>query len=262
MPKKPVYIFADDETEELRQALSLTDERIEVRAIEKIPECLQRGDADAVVLDCGFEPRDGLLLLSEIKSAAPHVPVIFVTDKGSEEIAVQAFRRGAIDYFKKPVNIQLFKSAVENVLKIARTHSEERPYIDKYTGDGQAPSLSLSTDMPVSLLRAVRYIERHLSTRLRLEELAKEARLSKYHFCRVFKRHTGISAKEFVTRVRIERAKELLARRDDHTITMIAAKVGFISPTRFSMYFKKLTGVSPSSYKLSCKVDHCAILKS
>ena len=98
------------------------------------------------------------------------------------------------------------------------------------------------------MLDIVEYIETNYSQKLTLESLAHQAGYSKYHFARLFKEITGISAMEFVNNVRCDIAKSKLAYEED-SISRICHDVGFSDNTYFSYIFKKNCGQTPSSYR-------------
>lgn len=83
---------------------------------------------------------------------------------------------------------------------------------------------------------------------LDLDELARAAHFSRYHFLRAFRRAFHATPHEYLTRKRIERAKELLAS-DELTVTEICFEVGFESLGSFSTLFHKIVGWSPSIYR-------------
>ncbi len=99
-----------------------------------------------------------------------------------------------------------------------------------------------------SLLRARELIDAHFDQPLDLEELARAAHFSRYHFLRAFRRAFHATPHEYLTRKRIERAKELLAQ-SELTVTEICFEVGFESLGSFSMLFHKVVGWSPSIYR-------------
>lgn len=103
---------------------------------------------------------------------------------------------------------------------------------------------------PAPVLRARKYIEQNVSTSLRLDEVARSAGLSTTYFSRMFKRTTQIGFSEYVSRVRIEQAKELLLN-PNMQVQEVAFAVGFGSVHHFNRIFKKLTGVPPGEYRQS-----------
>jgi AraC-like DNA-binding protein len=99
-----------------------------------------------------------------------------------------------------------------------------------------------------SLRRARELIDAQYTQPLDLDELARTANFSRYHFLRLFRRAFHTTPHEYLTRKRIERAKELLAQ-SEFTVTEICFEVGFESLGSFSMLFHKLVGWSPSIYR-------------
>jgi AraC-like DNA-binding protein len=81
-----------------------------------------------------------------------------------------------------------------------------------------------------------------------LPDVAAHANLSPYHFLRVYKRAYGETPHEFLTRLRIGRAKTLLAR-GNHNVTEACFEVGFSSLGSFSTLFASRVGLSPSEYR-------------
>jgi AraC family transcriptional regulator len=95
--------------------------------------------------------------------------------------------------------------------------------------------------------RVREYIEHHLGDAIGLEELARVAGVSRFHFARQFRARTGESPMSYVLRTRIERAKTLL--RDSRTrIIDIAAELGFADQSHFARTFRRLVGMPPSAY--------------
>lgn len=100
---------------------------------------------------------------------------------------------------------------------------------------------------PWALRRVMAHLDASLAEPLTLDELAGVARLSTYHFARAFKASTGIPPHRWIQMRRIERAKELLARRGMRVID-VAAAVGYENPSRFAKLFRRETGISPRCF--------------
>jgi AraC family transcriptional regulator len=91
------------------------------------------------------------------------------------------------------------------------------------------------------------YIEEHLAEQIPLLTLARLAKLSPYHFSRVFKKSFGVSPHRYHVARRIARAKELLTQRTS-SVTEIGLKLGFSETSAFSAAFRRETGLTPSRY--------------
>lgn len=101
---------------------------------------------------------------------------------------------------------------------------------------------------PPMIKRAREFIETHITEELSLEQVARAVHASSFYFCKMFKKYTGLNFTDFVSRTRIERAKNLLLN-PNLRISEIAFEVGFQSLTHFNRVFKKVVGESPSDYR-------------
>lgn len=92
------------------------------------------------------------------------------------------------------------------------------------------------------------YLAVSYANSITLTDLAKVVHLSASHLSRIFKNNLGVTFVDVLTKIRIERAKELLENKD-LSIQFISNRVGFSSPDYFSSTFRKLEGISPSQYR-------------
>jgi AraC-like DNA-binding protein len=111
------------------------------------------------------------------------------------------------------------------------------------------PGTTPRTELSLALLRKARdRIDRDYAEPLDINVLAAEAHCSRYHFMRSFQAAYGESPGLYLTRRRIERAKDLL-RSANLTVTEVCFLVGFSSLGSFSRRFSELVGMSPSAYR-------------
>ncbi len=104
-----------------------------------------------------------------------------------------------------------------------------------------------AADEQPSMERSIAYLENHYSEKITREQLAAIAGVSRSHYSIQFKQLTGFSPNEYLSRLRVHRAKELLISGSD-TLREIALKVGYKDEFYLSRRFKQYTGASPSSY--------------
>jgi AraC-like DNA-binding protein len=98
------------------------------------------------------------------------------------------------------------------------------------------------------IVRAKEYIAAHQAEDLNLAQVAKAVNTSTFYFCKIFRRMTGLNFTDYVSRVRVEKAKNLLLNRNLR-VSEIAYEVGFQSLTHFNRVFKRILGVSPTKYR-------------
>ena len=104
------------------------------------------------------------------------------------------------------------------------------------------------TAEPPVITRAKHFIHEHQSEDLSLGQVAKAVNTSTFYFCKMFKKATGLNFTDYLSRVRIEKAKNLLLN-PNLRISEIAYEVGFQSLTHFNRVFKKIVGQSPTEYR-------------
>ncbi|MCY9660919.1 response regulator [Paenibacillus chondroitinus] len=91
-------------------------------------------------------------------------------------------------------------------------------------------------------------IEQRYAENLQIGDIAKEVYLSSTYMCLLFKQETGETINEFLTKVRIEKAKELLSD-PRNKFYEVCFMVGYSDPSYFSKLFKKYVGLTPSAYR-------------
>ena len=101
---------------------------------------------------------------------------------------------------------------------------------------------------PPVIAKAKKYIEEHQTEEISLSAVAKAVNTSSFYFCKLFRKVTGINFTDYVARLRIERAKNLLLN-PNLRISEIAFEVGFQSLTHFNRVFKRILGESPTEYR-------------
>ena len=96
--------------------------------------------------------------------------------------------------------------------------------------------------------RAKEYITLHYQKDISLDDVSREVDISPYYFSKLFKEATGENFIDYLTNMRIDKAKELLDNTD-LSMKEICVEVGYSNPNYFSRIFKKIVGVTPTEYK-------------
>jgi AraC-like DNA-binding protein/ligand-binding sensor protein len=98
---------------------------------------------------------------------------------------------------------------------------------------------------PPKITKAKQYIHERQAEDISLTEVARAVNTSSFYFCKMFKKYTGLNFTDYVARVRIEKAKNLLLN-PNLRVSEVAYEVGFQSLT----HFRKQCGISPTEYRL------------
>ena len=109
-----------------------------------------------------------------------------------------------------------------------------------------------ATHEPEAVRNAKAFIHDHLAEPMSLEAVAGAVNVSPFHFCKLFKRSTGLTFTDFVNRARVEKAKRLLMRPAAR-ITEVAYDVGFQSLSHFNRSFRRIAAESPSEFRMRMK---------
>src|SRR5262245_4965631 len=98
------------------------------------------------------------------------------------------------------------------------------------------------------IVQAKLFIDNHYCEKINLNDIAGEAYFSNYHFMRLFRMAYQKTPHEYLTTLRLQKARELLSGSDKNIID-ICFEVGFESAASFTSLFKRFSGVTPSTYR-------------
>ncbi|WP_054956201.1 response regulator transcription factor [Paenibacillus dakarensis] len=208
---------------------------------------LQHHHADILLTDIRMPEIGGLELLERLNSLS-HQPVVIIMSGHSEfDYARQGLRYGAVDYLLKPLDKRKMIEAVELALKrgdkLGRIEQMEKLVDPKLLEAVQQEKVC-----NVQVKEALRYLDDHLNETISLRDIADHLHLNSSYFSVLFKEQVGLTFSEYVTRRRVQRAKELLANTA-YSITEIAEQVGYSTPKYFVKVFRDHENMSPGQYR-------------
>jgi YesN/AraC family two-component response regulator len=251
-PSLATVLVVDDDAA-LRESLSAALDppfRVVAAATGKAARgLLLHNTVDLALIDYVLPDTSGLRLLESLQRLRPELPIILITGFGSEDLAVEAFRSGIRDYLKKPFTASELLRRVSRAL-LFRHSAEAAPAPCAAQGPQPSPLLGAPGGLNQNLERAIRFVDMYLDDDITLTQVAQEAGMSKFHFCRVFRHHIGLTFREFVARRRIGRALELL-RDGQRSVTEVCFAIGFKNLSHFGRVFRQLVGRPPSAYRRS-----------
>jgi two-component system response regulator YesN len=141
-------------------------------------------------------------------------------------------------------------NSIETILMSIHTVEQLKEQVKKIL----LPALDFRSNLASSHHRGmIHHIKEYIESRfmdpdMSLQEVAAKANLSPSHFCVIFAQEAGQTFKEYLTELRIKRAKELL-RTTSLGATEISCRVGYSDPHYFSFVFKKNTNLSPTEFR-------------
>jgi AraC-like DNA-binding protein/ligand-binding sensor protein len=107
---------------------------------------------------------------------------------------------------------------------------------------------------PPPIKRAKEFIEERKTENISMRDVAKVVNVSTFYFCKMFKKATGLTFTEYLSHVRISKAKNLLLN-PNLRISEIAYDIGYQSLTHFNRTFHRIVGQSPSAYRKAVITD-------
>lgn len=114
--------------------------------------------------------------------------------------------------------------------------------VEHYTCDTKNPDSSSYKNEIIT--DAITYINDMIDTNIALEDLAKSVSMSKYHFLRLFKHHTGATPHNYIMAKRVQKATEMIIAGVD--LSEASYSAGFSDQSHFTRSFKKVYGYTPS----------------
>lgn len=212
----------------------LEDAKNGLEAIEKA----RANKPNIILMDIRMPKKTGLEAQKEIISFLPKVQTIILTAYSDFNFAQEAIKYGVADFLLKPVRPTELKVSIEKTIDYL-TRVDVQAF-------NQQNELSYQDSNPIAIV--IKYIERNISEEITLANSAKVVHLSPQYLSRYFKKETGLTFTEYVTKVKIERAKKLITQTNK-PVYRIALELGFNDAAYFSKVFLKYAKVTPLQFK-------------
>lgn len=203
---------------------------------------------DVIISDIAMPIKDGFELCKTLKEdvRTSHIPIILLTARDSLQDKATGYSLGADSYITKPFSGKLLLSRVENLIEkkektskiiSLNTENKKNEYIESLSNlDNEF--LKKVTDIIIKNLD---------SEKIDVVFLADQMNMSHSSFYRKIKALTGMTANEFLRKIKIRNAEELLIT-GKYSISEVAYSVGMSSMAYFRQCFKEEFGISPSEY--------------
>jgi len=202
---------------------------------------------DLILSDLMMPIMDGYQLLEKLKSndATRHIPVVMLTARAELKDKLKALRIGVDDYVVKPFEEEELMVRIENLLRNQTTRSTVAAAEVVLT-----QAVSLLTQEDQKWLEAFEgFVQKNLSNDfISVPFLAKQFTMSESTLLRKLKRLIGLTPIQYLTEIRLEKAKQLIENRTYNSIAKVAYQIGYADVNSFSRAFKRRYGKQPSLY--------------
>lgn len=250
---KPVLLVVEDNNE-IRDYISesLSDRFEVMTAIEGEEGCKVAFSRipDIIISDIMMPGMDGISFCKKVKEdiRTSHIPLILLTAKGSLRDKEEGYISGADSYLTKPFSARLLRSRIDNLLDNRRKLAEQFKLQLKLDSKSVLLNQSLSQLDREFIVNVTQLIEDNLEQeKIDVGFLSDALSMSSSTLYRKIKALTGISTNEFIRKIRMKRAEQLLLT-GKYTVSEVGYQVGMNSPIYFRQCFKEEFGMAPSDY--------------
>jgi len=152
-------------------------------------------------------------------------------------------KRARRAYFETPVlNAERFQAAVRLLEVFTQFLAEV----------ASRQALACTETEPEAVTNAKQFVQCHVEESITLSQVVQHVKVSRFYFCKLFKKATGMTLTEYVARVRIEKAKALLSD-PSRRISEVVFDAGFGSIPHFNSLFKRHVGMPPTAYRAALR---------
>jgi len=210
----------------------------EIYALEQQP--------DIIITDLMMPEMNGIELCHRIKNNIniSHIPVILLTANDNIENEKKGYKERVDAYIVKPFHWDILLFRIQNLMeqKVQRHKTFEKEL------KVSASNITISSLDERFLKKILDLVEKNMSnSEYSIEDLSSDMAMSRANLYRKINSITGNTPTDFVKNIRLKRAAELIIQ-GELTITEVAYKVGFSTPSHFSQSFKRMFGVVPTNY--------------
>ncbi|BCS85308.1 hybrid sensor histidine kinase/response regulator [Prevotella herbatica] len=248
---KPTIMVVDDDTEVVNylQTLLVPYYNVVYRFdAESAYKTISEDEPNLILSDVIMPDKTGYELCREIKENLQlcHIPLILVTAKATVENQVEGLNTGADAYITKPFDPKLLLAMIHSLLA---NREKVRQLLINSTQTDEIDEKALSPQDKNFMDQLYQIMENELSNpELDVGHLTDMLHISRTKLYYKMKGLTGTNPSVFFKTYKLNRAAELI-REGCYTMSEIADRTGFNTPSHFSTSFKKQFGVSPSEYK-------------
>lgn len=244
------FLFVDDEDLIRELFVDILDfenygfklEKCLLSAEETLEYLKEHNNIDLVITDIKMGGMSGVELCEEIRKNNSDIELVIMSGYKEFEYAQKAIRYGVFDYLLKPTTY----NDLDTLFNKLKLHYKNKKY--KLTGNDLTDNVDYHYTHLVDTIKT--YIKENYHSDISLEDVAKHVSMNSAYLSRFFKQQTGCNFIDYLSKVRINQAKELL---QDNTIKVyeVCNMVGYKNTRHFYKIFKQIVGLTPSEFRNS-----------
>ena len=215
-------------------------------------EVFEREQPQIAILDIEMPGINGLEVARKIRESGRDCAIMFLTGFDKFSYAKQAISVRALEYLLKPYNEQELIYAVEEAMQYAARFAKQETRKESKAEEVPQPREEGNESLRLSLIREdIRtYIGKNYREDISMQSAAQTMGYSEAYFCKLFKQCFRVNFSAYLNEYRIEKAKAMMA---DPRINIkdIGAACGYSDSNYFARVFKRITGQTPSDYRLT-----------
>ena len=194
---------------------------------------------DLIITDIRTPKMDGIEMLKALRAEGNQAHAIILTAYNDFEYARSGIQLRVADYLLKPFSDRDLENAIRRLHKEMGNPAQAVPSL--------LPTVAIANQY---VQDALHYIAGHYAQDMTITDIADALCISESRLSHLFKKDTGHTITDYLTRTRIQTAMELLC---NHRLKVyeVAAQVGYRDVAYFGSLFKKLTGKTPSDWQMS-----------
>ncbi|MDV3426966.1 MAG: response regulator [Bacillota bacterium] len=244
-------LIAEDESLERRALKHIISKKLnhvticgEARNGLEAIDMAKNNNPDIILMNIDMPKLNGLEVQKEILKFLPNIMTIIITSYDDFALTQSAIRLKVMDYLLMPVKPnELIESIKRGISIINLQRNQEKVKECNNT----------------LIQEAVRFIENNFDQDINLDAAAAFVHLNPQYFCRYFKSQTGKNFIDYLSSLRIKKAKEMLIDTDEN-ITEISLSVGYTDSSYFGKVFLKTVGMTPNKFRAQNKKQQSLIL--
>ncbi|MCI8535552.1 MAG: response regulator [Hungatella sp.] len=223
-------------------------------------EIYEKEKIQILILDIEMPGINGIQAAEKIREKDKECSIIFLTAFDEFAYAKKAITVRALDYLLKPYDERELILVMEEAFRVTDSHQRDKASVQNefYVEQKQTGSVSFVSEeiakfdnnhMGGVTELILKYIQQNYKYDISMQDLAKAMNYSEAYFCKLFKQYFNKNFTAYLTEYRVKVAKKML-EQPTVNVKEVGKAVGYMDSNYFTRVFKRLTGQTPTEYRL------------